>query len=115
MDYLFTGCLCDRKIHGRSDPSEWIIEKLQAIAHPVKSAVDIASGAGRHSLLLSELCPSVTAVDRNPDLSSFFANTSVEFCVWTLSKKTGRWSATLLILCLSQTICTARTSGIFLI
>ena len=60
------------KIHGSSDPSEWIREKLQAIVHPVKSAVDIASGAGRHSLLLSELCPSVTAVDRNPDLSQLF-------------------------------------------
>ena len=43
------------KIHESSDPSEWIREKLQAIVHPIKSAIDIASGAGRHSLLLSEL------------------------------------------------------------
>ena len=71
-----------KKIHGSSVPSEWIKEKLQSIAHPVKSAVDVASGAGRHSLLLSELSSSVTAVDRNPDLSSVFASTSVEFlCV----------------------------------
>lgn len=67
------------KIHGGLDPSEWISEKLQAIGHPIKSAIDIASGAGRHSLLLSELSSSVTAVDRNPVLSSFFASTSVEF------------------------------------
>ena len=59
--------------HGSSGPSEWIREKLQAVVDPVKSAIDVASGAGRHSLLLSELCPSVTAVDRNPDLSGVFA------------------------------------------
>ena len=74
-------------IHGRSNPSEWILEKLLAIAHRVKPAVDIASGAGRHSLLLSELCPRVTAVDRNPDLSSFFANTSVEFLCLDLEQE----------------------------
>ena len=74
-------------IHGRSDPSEWIVEKLQTIIHPVKSAVDIASGAGRHSLLLSELCPRVTAVDHNPDLSSFFASTSVEFLCLDLEQE----------------------------
>ena len=75
------------KIHGSSDPSEWIIEKLQAIVHPVKSAIDIASGAGRHSLLLSELSSSVTAVDRNSDLSSFFASTSVEFLCLDLEQE----------------------------
>ena len=68
-----------KKIHGSSDPSDWIREKLQSIIHPVKSAIDIASGAGRHSLLLSELSSSVTAVDSNTELSSFFASTSVEF------------------------------------
>ena len=67
------------KIHGSSGPSEWIKEKLQSIIHPVKSAIDIASGAGRHSQLLSELSSRVTAVDRNPELSGFFASTSVEF------------------------------------
>ena len=67
------------KIHGSSDPSEWIKEKLQSIAHPVKSAVDVASGAGRHSVLLSDISSRVTAIDRNPELSSFFKNTSVEF------------------------------------
>ena len=75
------------KIHGDSGPSEWIREKLQAIAHPVQSAIDIASGAGRHSLLLSKLCPNVTAVDRNPDLSSFFVNTSVEFLCLDLEQE----------------------------
>jgi SAM-dependent methyltransferase len=75
------------KIHGSSDPSEWIKEKLQSIIYPVKSAIDIASGAGRHSLLLSERCSSVTAVDRNPDLSSFFENTSVEFLCLDLEQE----------------------------
>ena len=91
-------------------------EKLQAIAHPVQSAIDIASGAGRHSLLLSKLCPNVTAVDRNPDLSSFFVNTSVEFlCLDLEQEDCGRWLATPLILCLSQTTCTGRTFQKFLI
>lgn len=75
------------KIHGDSGPSEWIREKLQAIAHPVQSAIDIASGAGRHSLLISELCPHVTAVDRNPDLFNFFVNTSVEFLCLDLEQE----------------------------
>jgi SAM-dependent methyltransferase len=75
------------KIHGDSGPSEWIREKLQAIAHPVQSAIDIASGAGRHSLLLSELCPHVMAVDRNPDLFNFFVNTSVEFLCLDLEQE----------------------------
>lgn len=66
-------------IHGSSDPSEWIREKLRSIMHPVESAIDVASGAGRHSLLLSDLSSRVTAVDRNPELSGFFASTSVEF------------------------------------
>lgn len=74
-------------VHGNSAPSEWIREKLQSITHPVQSAIDIASGAGRHSLLLSELCPRVTAVDRNPDLSSFFANTPVEFLCLDLEQE----------------------------
>ena len=76
-----------KNIHGRSDPSEWIREKLQSIAHPVNSAIDVASGAGRYSLLLSELCPRVTAVDRNPDLSSFFVGTSVEFLCLDLEQE----------------------------
>lgn len=75
------------KIHGNSDPSEWIIEKLQSIVHPVKSAIDIASGAGRHSQLLTELCSSVTAIDRNPDLSQFFESTSVEFLCLDLEQE----------------------------
>ena len=75
------------KIHGSSYPSEWIKEKLQSIIYPVKSAIDIASGTGRHSLLLSELCSSVTAVDRNPDLSNFFVNTSVEFLCLDLEQE----------------------------
>ena len=70
------------KIHGNSGPSEWIRAKLESINHPVKSAIDIASGAGRHSVLLSDISSSVIAVDRNPELSSYFVNTSVEFlCV----------------------------------
>lgn len=73
--------------HGSSGPSEWIREKLQAIVDPVKSAIDVASGAGRHSLLLSELCPRVTAVDRNPDLSGVFATTSVEFLCLDLEQE----------------------------
>ena len=75
------------KIHGSSGPSEWIKEKLQSIINPITSAIDVASGAGRHSLLLSELCSSVTAVDRNPDLSNFFVNTSVEFLCLDLEQE----------------------------
>lgn len=74
-------------VHGNSAPSEWIKAKLESINHPISSAIDIASGAGRHSLLLADKAPSVTAVDRNPELFEYFENTPVRFQCLDLEKE----------------------------
>lgn len=67
------------KVHGSSEPSQWIKKKLDSVDGPVGHAVDIASGAGRHSFLLSNIASDVTAIDRNPELSKYFRDTHVHF------------------------------------
>ncbi|MBH96602.1 MAG: SAM-dependent methyltransferase [Gammaproteobacteria bacterium] len=76
------------KVHRRSGPSDWIKKKLDSFGRPVRYAVDIASGAGRHSFLLSDIASDVTAVDRNLELSNFFRDTHVHFLCIDLERPT---------------------------
>ena len=73
--------------HGNSAPSEWIKAKLESIDHPIRFAIDIASGSGRHASLLADKVPSVTAVDRNAKLFRYFENTPVCFQCLDLEKE----------------------------
>jgi SAM-dependent methyltransferase len=50
----------------RQEPSPWIRQFLP-LARPGGSALDLASGGGRHSQLLLDHGLRVTAVDRDPD------------------------------------------------
>ena len=74
--------------HRSSDPSNWIKKTLDSVGRSVRRAVDIASGAGRHSFLLSDIASDVTAVDRNPELSKYFKDTHVQFLCIDLERAT---------------------------
>jgi SAM-dependent methyltransferase len=50
----------------RQEPSLWILRFL-SLARPGGSALDVASGSGRHSQLLLRNGMNVTAIDRDPD------------------------------------------------
>ena len=76
------------KIHRSSGPSEWIAKKLNSLGRPFGRAVDIASGAGRHSFLLSELVSDVTAIDNNPELAKYFKETRINLVCIDLEQPT---------------------------
>lgn len=74
-------------LHNSKHPSKWIKEKLDACPSPMRCAIDIAAGSGRHSFLLLSYVTAVKAVDRDKNLSDYFSNTSVDFECLDLEEK----------------------------
>lgn len=62
-----------------TNPSIWILKKLELVSGRNLTAIDIACGTGRHSFALAARQFLVTAVDRNIDLMPIFEETKVKF------------------------------------